>query len=130
MKLTKIQDFLLRLKTAAQKKMLKFDTPSFIGISKILLDLYSVGFIQGYTIKNKKLITIYLKYDTYGLSILRTITLISHKSTRIYINNKQIGSLLHQYNYLWVLIKTSKGLINHRAAYKLCLGGELVAFIK
>jgi ribosomal protein S8 len=100
MKLSKIHDFLLRLKVAAQKKMLKFDTPSFAGINRILLDLYSTGFIQGYVIKNKTSITIYLKYDTYGLSVFRTLTLVSHKSIRIYINKKQISSLLAQYNYI------------------------------
>jgi ribosomal protein S8 len=100
MKRKKIQECLLCLKVASQKKMLKIDIQYFDENKKILLDLYLNGFIQGYVMKKQNTITVYLKYDTFGLPIIKNIICISKASNLVYMSRQQMIKFLNCYNYL------------------------------
>lgn len=95
----RIQMLFSKLKVASKKKLIKFTTLDFPNSKAVLWALYKAGFILGYTAKYDRTITVYLRYDSYGVPIIRDVLFISKNNNAIYIQQKQMNKILHKYTF-------------------------------
>lgn len=125
-----IADFLTRIRNAQQAGHRRLDIPASKvkrAMTKILLDK---GYIERYLdIDDGKqgLIRIFLRYDHYGLPVIKSMERISKPGLRKYCGASEIPRVR---NGLGVAIMTtSKGLMTDKEARKLGVGGEILCYI-
>jgi ribosomal protein S8 len=92
----------------------------------VLEKFYKDGLIHGYTIHPGLRLKISLKYNRFGVGLLRNLKKISNSSNRVYLSYSQLSRFYKQNAY--VLISTSYGLLTLKdIRFKnLRIGGELV----
>jgi len=96
-------------------------------IRKIILLLFQIGYIKTFRSFNNKYITVFLKYNASGLSVIHGIKRISKPGLRIYC---KITSIPIIYNGIGTaIISTSKGLVTTYIANKIKIGGEIICII-
>nr|YP_009317249.1 30S ribosomal protein S8 [Palpitomonas bilix]BAV82417.1 30S ribosomal protein S8 [Palpitomonas bilix] len=95
-------------------------------INNILFKLKKEGFILDYSVlpENMFKIKVFLKYNN-NLAVLNTIEIISTPGSRKYSNYKNLFSFLKT-SYDILLISTSKGILTHKEALSLQIGGEVL----
>lgn len=125
-----ISDALARIRNAiaSRHKVVNINYSKFI--EKIIRIFYYIGYINGIKIHRsgiKKSITILLKYNQDGLSVISGIKRASKPGLRLYCKKKDIPVI---YNGIGTaIISTSKGLYTTYCARKKKLGGEVICFI-
>jgi small subunit ribosomal protein S8 len=129
-----ISDMISRLKNSSNKKL----SDVIILNSKICLNilyiLYRLGYINGFSILNKRYIKVYLKYSNIGMSSIRQITRISKQGNRVYCNKKYSKlnkNLLHNMNKNSgiLIVTTNKGIITINEMLLYNCGGEILLYI-
>jgi small subunit ribosomal protein S8 len=90
-----------------------------------LLILYKLGYIQNFTITNKKNITVFLKY-TDNTPNIRNLTRISTPGRRTYSKAKKLKILFKNKDNGFIILSTSKGLLTDEEARLFNIGGELL----
>ena len=125
-----IADFLTRIRNAQQAGHRKVDVPASKlkrAMAKILVDKgYIAKFID---IEDGKqgVIRIFLKYDSYGLPVIRNIDRYSKPGLRVY---KGAIDVPRSQNGLGVVIlSTSKGVMTDKEARQLNVGGEVLCTV-
>ena len=124
-----VADMLTRIRNAVKEKHTSVDVPYSkvkIEISNILLN---EGFIaDSEVIENgaHKNIRITLKYKD-SKSVIQGLKRISKPGLRIYAEKEEIPRVLNGLGI--AIISTSKGIITDKAARKLGVGGEVMAYI-
>ena len=124
-----VADMLTRIRNASRAKHSTVDVPYSkvkIEISNILLN---EGFIaDSEVIENgaHKNIRITLKYKD-SKSVIQGLKRISKPGLRIYAEKEEIPRVLNGLGI--AIISTSKGIITDKAARKLGVGGEVMAYI-
>lgn len=125
-----IADFLTRIRNAQQAGHRKVDVPASKlkrAMAKILVDKgYIAKFID---IEDGKqgVIRIFLKYDSYGLPVIRNIDRYSKPGLRVY---KGATDVPRSQNGLGVVIlSTSKGVMTDKEARQLNVGGEVLCTV-
>jgi small subunit ribosomal protein S8 len=91
----------------------------------ILSVLYRLGYIRGFTIKNKKFIKVFLKYSDNKPTI-RSISVISTPGRRIYLSYKGLEAGLKKKSAGFYVISTSKGLLTDEESVMFGQGGEVL----
>lgn len=125
-----IADMLTRIRNAltSRHKLTNINYSKFA--EKILRLFYRIGYIKGLKIRNigvSKVITVFLKYDQNGISIIQGIKRASKPGLRLYCNKNKIPII---YNGIGTaIISTSKGLLTSYSAKKNRVGGEIICFI-
>jgi len=125
-----IADMLTRIRNAANSKHQTVDIPASNlkkQIAKILLD---EGYIKDFIeIDDKKqgIIRITLKYTDNKKSIITGIKRISKPGLRVYAQKDDIPKVLGGLGI--AIISTSQGVMTDKAARKLGIGGEILAFV-
>ncbi|NLX64109.1 MAG: 30S ribosomal protein S8 [Clostridiaceae bacterium] len=125
-----IADMLTRIRNAANSKHQTVDIPASNlkkQIAKILLD---EGYIKDFIeIDDKKqgIIRITLKYTDNKKSVITGIKRISKPGLRVYAQKDDIPKVLGGLGI--AIISTSKGVMTDKAARKLGIGGEILAFV-
>jgi len=125
-----IADMLTRIRNAANSKHQTVDIPASNlkkQIAKILLD---EGYIKDFIeIDDKKqgIIRITLKYAENKKSIITGIKRISKPGLRVYAQKDEIPKVLGGLGI--AIISTSQGIMTDKAARKLGIGGEILAFV-
>ena len=122
-------DLITRIKNAV---MASHDSVS-IPFSKFKLSIVKIlkdeGFIIDYHIENDdsvlKSISITLKYDKKGQSVISSIKRLSKSSKRLYVAKKQIPKVLNGFGI--VILSTSSGVLSGKQARLSGVGGELIA---
>lgn len=73
---------------------------------------------------NRRELTLVLKYDKSGKSIINDLKRVSKPSRRVYVKKDDIKGVREGYGI--AVISTSRGLMTDREAKKAALGGEVV----
>jgi len=97
------------IKVASLTKSLNVTIQNSKLCASVLSILYRLGYIRGYTIRDKKKITVLLKYKE-GMSIIRNINVISTPGRRTYINLKSLKKNVEKNNAGFYVLSTSRGL--------------------
>ena len=126
-----IADMLTRIRNANTAKHDTVDVPSSkmkVAIADILLN---EGFIEKYDIVedgNFKTIRITLKYGAdNNEKIITGIKRISKPGLRVYAGKENLPTVLGGLGI--AILSTNQGIITHKEARKLQVGGEVLAFV-
>ena len=126
-----IADMLTRIRNANTAKHDTVDVPSSkmkLAIAKILLD---EGYIKSYElVENGKFndIRITLKYGaSKNEKIISGLQRISKPGLRVYANKEELPKVLGGLGV--AIISTNQGVITDKAARRLQVGGEVLAFV-
>lgn len=129
-----ISDTLIRIKNGQKIKLNEITLHS--PVSKLCLDilniLYKKGLIRGFIItlcKKKKINTVkvLLKYDFYGLPLIKNVKRISKPGRRIYSPIKNLWKINNGIGL--IILSTPKGLMTDNDARLLNVGGEILCKI-
>ena len=125
-----IADFLTRIRNAQTAGHRKVDVPASKlkrAMAKILVDK---GYISRYIdISDGKqgVIRMYLKYDSYGLPVIRNIKRMSSCYLREHAGSNNVPR--SQNGLGIVILSTSKGVMTDKEARKLNVGGEVLCSV-
>lgn len=125
-----IADFLTRIRNAQTAGHRKVDVPASKlkrAMAKILVDK---GYISRYIDINdgkQGIIRMYLKYDSYGLPVIRNIKRMSRPGLREHAGSNNVPR--SQNGLGIVILSTSKGVMTDKEARKLNVGGEVLCSV-
>ncbi len=125
-----IADMLTRVRNASSAKHDTVDVPASNmkkAIAQILLD---EGYIKGFTVTEdgkQGIMTITLKYGQGKTPVITGLRRVSKPSIRIYSGSQELPRVLKGLGI--AIVSTSKGVMTDKAARKLNVGGEVLAFI-
>jgi small subunit ribosomal protein S8 len=122
-----IADMLTRMRNAIIARHAKVDVPA----SKLKADIARILKEEGYILNFKlaeegprKIIKIYLKYNTGAQPVISRIERVSRPGCRVYVGSNDIPKVLGGLG-----ITTPKGVMTGRTARKENVGGELLCQI-
>lgn len=125
-----IADMLTRIRNAGTAKHETVDVPASkmkISIAQILLD---EGYIKGFQIIDdgtQGIIRITLKYLSGKEKAIQGLRRVSKPGLRVYAGADELPQVLKGLGI--AIISTSKGVMTDKAARKLHVGGEVLAFV-
>ena len=122
-----ISDFLTRIRNGLSAHKRWVDIPGSNLKKRIALVLKEEKYIDDFffiTDKNKETIRIFLKYDYNGRPVIENIKRISRPGLRVYVAAGETPRVLDGLGIS--ILSTSKGVVSHKMANKLNLGGELI----
>jgi small subunit ribosomal protein S8 len=125
-----IADMLTRMRNAIAAKHSRVDVPA----SKLKLEIARIlkeeGYINNYVVKGdgaKRMLRIFLRYDTKGASSISHLARVSRPGRRVYMGAGEIPKVLGGYGVN--IISTSRGLMSGKRARRENIGGEVLAEI-
>jgi len=125
-----IADLLTRLRNSAANERATTTVP----FSKMCLSICKVlqheGFLWEVEVSDvdaRKTISVSLKYGTNGERVLNHLRRVSSSGRRRYLQRHRLGKIRRGTGIL--VLTTSAGVISHRQAMKLGVGGEVLAEI-
>ena len=125
-----IADMLTRIRNANTVKRETVNVPA----SKLKIELAKLlkaeGFIADYEVKEEgkfKVITITLKYDAAGKTVITKLERISKPGLRHYSKAKNLQKVLGGMGV--AIVSTPKGLLTDRKARKENVGGEVLCYV-
>lgn len=125
-----ISDYLTRIRNAQQAGHRRVDIPASKIKRAMTQILQDKGYIQRYLDiddNQQGLLRIFLKYDHYGLPVIKHLTRVSRPGLRKYCNSYEIPRV---HNGLGVaLLSTSRGVMTDKEARKLRVGGEILCYV-
>lgn len=126
-----IADMLTRIRNAIMRKHSKVTLPSSKMKASIAQKMVDEGFISQYKVgrneKGFKVLTITLKYDDAGTSVIRGIQRVSTPGCRQYTS---VSNLPVVKNHLGIaILTTSQGLKTNKQCKRDNIGGEVVCYI-
>ena len=123
-----IADMLARIRNAVEAKHSRVDIPA----SKLKLEIARIlkeeGYINNFVVKGegvKKIVCIFLRYDSRGTSSITHLQRVSRPGRRVYVGSHQIPRVLGGYGVN--IVSTSRGLMSGKTARRENVGGELLA---
>ena len=125
-----IADMLTRIRNAISAKHDSVVIPASkekIEIAKILLE---EGYIAEYNIvENGKFndISVKIKYDENGVSVIQGLKRISKPGLRIYAESDKLPKVISGLGI--AIISTNKGIVTDKVARSLNVGGEVLAYV-
>jgi small subunit ribosomal protein S8 len=125
-----IADMLTRIRNAFMASHTTVEVPASklkVELSKLLKE---EGYISDYTVAEVgkfKVITITLKYDNNGKSVITKLERISKPGLRHYSKSKNLQKVLGGMGV--AIVSTSKGLLTDRKARKENVGGEILCYV-
>ncbi|MFA5422344.1 MAG: 30S ribosomal protein S8 [Phycisphaerae bacterium] len=125
-----IADMLTRIRNAARIGKSEVNIKASKICEGVAAVLKEEGFINGFDrIDNDKqgVLRVQLKYDNYGLAVLRTIDRVSRPGRRVY---SAVEDLPHVLNGMGVVVvSTSKGVLSDRKCRREKVGGEILCTV-
>ena len=123
-----IADMLTQIRNAIAVKKETVTLPSSRKKAALAKLLATEGFIERFDEReipgNRRELTIILKYDRDGKSVIEQVKRVSKSSRRVYVKKDDIEGVRDGYGI--AVISTSKGLMTDLEARKASLGGELI----
>lgn len=124
-----IADMITRIRNAQQAHHEDVGMPSSklkVAIAKLLKD---EGFVKEVLLEEglKPTLTLKLKYDSEGQSVIQLLKKVSRPGLRIYRSCGDLPKVLGGFGV--AVVTTSKGVMTDRQAKKLGLGGEVLFLI-
>ena len=124
-----IADLLTRIRNAQAARHDTVEVPASIMKKAICQILVDEGYVKNYTVTEdgkQGIITITLKYAGKE-PVIKGLKRVSKPGLRIYSNAQELPRVMKGLGV--AIISTSKGVMTDRAARKLNVGGEVLAFI-
>lgn len=125
-----IADMLTRMRNAIKAKHSRVDIPA----SKLKLEVARImkeeGYINNFVVKGegiKRVIRIFLRYDTKGTSSITHLSRVSRPGRRVYMGSGEIPRVLGGYGIN--IVSTSRGVMSGKTARRENVGGEVLAEI-
>ena len=123
-----ISDYLTRIRNGLMAKKRWVDIPSSMIKRRISFVLKEESYIDDFLFisldKKKSMIRLFLKYDYQGNPVIENIKRISKPGNRVYV---QLGKTPRVLDGLGIsILSTSKGVISHKKARQLGVGGEIL----
>ncbi len=127
-----IADLLTHIRNANLMKNETTSLPTFKLGEEIVKILKDEGFIKDYEVKAEegkpyKTLVITLKYDSHDNRVLTGIKRISKPGLRVTVPADKLPRVLNGLGI--AIISTSKGVMTDKAARKLNIGGEVIAYV-
>jgi len=127
-----LADMFTRIRNAYVRQHEKVLVPASQFKANVLKVLKEEGYIKDYkivTVDKKKsgLITVYLKYDSEGNSIISKLKRVSKPGCRVYHRVENFKKVLDGLGT--AIISTHKGIMSDKECRKLKLGGEVLCYI-
>ena len=123
-----ISDFLTRIRNGIMAKKKWVDVPSSIIKKRISFVLKEECYIDDFIFitkeDNKALIRIFLKYDYQGASVIENIKRVSKPGNRVYVPMGKVPRVLDGLGIS--ILSTSRGVLSHKKASNLGVGGEII----
>lgn len=125
-----VADMLTRIRNANSAKHETVDVPASNlkkSIAQILLD---EGYIKSFTVEdngNQGIIHITLKYLGNKEKVIAGLRRVSKPGLRVYAGAEELPKVLKGLGI--AIISTSQGVMTDKAARKLHIGGEVLAFV-
>ena len=122
-----IADFLTRIRNAYRAEKRWVDIPSSNMKKRISYVLKEEKYIKDFFFINDgdfQTIRIFLKYDFNGVSVIEDIKRCSRPGQRIYVSSQDIPRVLDGLGIS--ILSTSKGVLSHKKASTLGVGGEII----
>lgn len=123
-----IADMLTRMRNAIKAKHSRVDIPA----SKLKLEIARIlkeeGYVNNFVVKGegtKKVIRIFLRYDTKGTSSITYLSRVSRPGRRVYVGSDEIPRVLGGYGIN--IVSTSRGVMSGKTARRENVGGEVLA---
>lgn len=125
-----IADMLTRMRNAINAKHSRVDIPA----SKLKLEIARImkeeGYINNFVVKGegiKRVIRIFLRYDTKGTSSITHLSRVSRPGRRVYVASDEVPKVLGGYGIN--IVSTSRGVMSGKTARRENVGGEVLAEI-
>ena len=125
-----IADMLTRIRNALLVKHENVSVPASNekrAIAKILLDEGYIVSFEEVEDKGHKNLNIVLKYDEVGESVIQGLRRISKPGLRVYAQKDKLPKVISGLGI--AIISTNKGIVTDKAARKLGVGGEVLAYV-
>ena len=125
--MSKVSDFVIRIKNASLAKRKKLFVPYCNINKKVGQVLVKEGFLESIKeaeIANKKFLEAVIKYERRS-PVLTDVLIIARPSLHVYTKLSGIPEIQRRGRYT-VIISTSKGIMTGKEAYKKGLGGEVL----
>ena len=122
-----ISDLLTRIRNANRIKKKRISMPASrikVGIAQILKE---EGFIQDYAVEAAKpssVLSISLKYDQDGQTVIRSVERVSKPGCRVYAGADDLKPVLRGMGIQ--ILSTPKGILSDRTARQERIGGEIL----
>ena len=123
-----ISDFLTRIRNGLMANKKWVDVPSSTIKKRISFVLKEESYIEDFIFiakgNRKSLIRVFLKYDFQGASVIENIKRISKPGNRVYVSQGRVPRVLDGLGIS--ILSTSKGVLSHKKANSLGVGGEII----
>lgn len=125
-----ISDYLTQIRNAQQAGHRRVDIPASRMKRALTQILQDKGYIQRYLDiddNQQGLIRIFLKYDHYGMPVIKFLKRVSRPGLRKYCTADDVPRV---HNGLGIaILTTSRGIMSDKEARKLKIGGEVLCYI-
>jgi len=125
-----ISDGLTRIRNAAMRRMDTAELMYSKTVEAVLAILQEKGYIESVTVKengNKKTLSVVLKYDDNGRTVINEVKRVSTPGRRVYKGAKDIKRFKNGYGT--IVLSTSSGVMDNNKAHELGVGGEVLCTI-
>jgi small subunit ribosomal protein S8 len=125
-----ISDSLTRIRNAGMRRM---ETATLLfskSVESIVKIFQEKGYVESYSViedGNKKAISVVLKYDDKGFTVINEIKRVSKPGRRVYKKSADIKRFKNGYGT--IIVSTSRGVIDNDKAHELGVGGEVLCTI-
>lgn len=125
-----ISDSLTRIRNASMRRLENTKLLHSKVIEALVKIFQSKGYIESFNVieeDKKKFISVVLKYDENGASVINEIKRVSKPGRRVYRGKEEIKRFKNGYGT--IVVSTSKGVLANDEAYKAGVGGEVLCTI-
>lgn len=125
-----ISDSLSRIRNAGMRRLESTKLLHSKVVEALVAIFESKGYIESFNVieeDKKKFISVVLRYDEQGKSVINELKRISKPGRRVYKGKDEIKRFKNGYGT--IVVSTSKGVLPNDEAYKVGVGGEILCTI-
>lgn len=125
-----ISDSLTRIRNASMRRLENTKLLHSKLIEALVKIFQNKGYIESFNVieeDKKKFISVVLKYDENGASVINEIKRVSKPGRRVYRGKEEIKRFKNGCGT--IVVSTSKGVLANDEAYKAGVGGEVLCTI-
>ena len=125
-----IADMLTRIRNANNAKHDTVDVPASNMKKAIAQILVDEGYIKAFTVAEdgkQGMINITLKYGPNKAKVIQGIKRVSKPGLRVYASSEEMPKVIRGMGI--AIVSTSKGVMTDKAARRLNVGGEVLAYV-
>ncbi|TQR61441.1 30S ribosomal protein S8 [Campylobacter troglodytis] len=125
-----ISDSLTRIRNAGMRRLESTKLLHSKVVEALVQIFEAKGYIESFTVieeDKKKFISVILRYDEQGRSVINELKRVSKPGRRVYKGKDEIKRFKNGYGT--IVVSTSKGVLPNDEAYKMGVGGEILCTV-